>query len=95
MTYTYRSGVTQAVTNASAEIGSGMTPGVQYRLYASKDAWFRIGLGGAATVGGTDCHPIKGGTSLLVSAQNVGTKITIIRDSEDGSATLSELHVQS
>lgn len=90
---TFAASVGVDYTDTAAEIAFTMTPGVQYRLYVNSDAWFTItppGGTGAAKAG-AGSHPIAAKTSVLVSAIAAGTRISVVQDSANGHATLSEI----
>src|SRR5262245_8591129 len=91
--YSYNTSVTSSYTATAAENSKIMAMGTQYRLYCSTDAWFRITTPGgpAAAVGGSDSHPISAGNAVLVSALGTKTKVSVVRNTADGNATLSEL----
>jgi hypothetical protein len=98
MSMTFGTSDQNTVTSTSQEIPTAMTPGVQYLLRSSVDAYFAIGLTTATTASAANnSHYIAAGMPAYVSAISTLAKyVAIIRvGSTDGVCTLSRLEAGS
>lgn len=82
-----------AAYGAATELNLTMAPNVQYRLFVTTAAWFRVTTAGgaAAAVSGAGSHPIAANTEVLVAALGQRNRISVIQDTAPGVATLSEV----
>lgn len=94
-TFSLNSSKSIAYTATAAEVALTMVFGRQYRLTTTTDAWFRLTTAGgtAAVVAADDNHFLKGGEVALVSGRDGANRISVIRATADGTATLSEMAV--
>lgn len=80
-----------AYTGTAAEIDLDMGPSVQYRLFVSTAAWFKVTTEGgpAAVAEAAGSHPLVAGEAILVGAIGSSNRISVIKATSDGRATLS------
>ena len=78
------------VTNTSVTFDTTMTSGQQYILRGTTDLWYRISATPTAAQANTDeNHFLAKGQTALIARQGTFSKVTAIRDSADGYASLS------
>jgi hypothetical protein len=78
------------ITSSSVTFDYTLVPGATYILRANTDLWYRISSAPTAAQANTDeNHFLAKGQTAPIAAKGTANRVTAIRDSADGYASLS------
>lgn len=90
---TFKSSAVRAVGLASAQFATVMDSGVQYVLRANTNLWWRADSANPTASAGDGSHFLAAGQTALIGG--AGYKVAVIRDTADGTASLSVIGPQT
>lgn len=77
------------VTAASQQLAA-MQPGSSYRLVSTTNAWVRFGANPTAVAATDNNHYLPANVPLDIKCEGAAILVAIIRDTVDGSCTLTQ-----
>lgn len=82
----------RTVVTASNLFDTVLVQGMQYVLSTTTDCWFKVTTdAGSAAVGADGSHYLAAGQRAPIAKKGANDRVAIIRNSADGTASLSEV----